>query len=84
MNHIDVFFSKLKSTFANQTGKKEIISSACLRHSAVDAGASQIEIHGRVVRLNISPAAKSAIFLKKTAILDDINQKIKPTLIDIR
>lgn len=84
MNHIDIFFSKLKSAFANYADKKEIISSICLRRGAVSVDASQIEINGRVVRLNISPAAKSAIFLKKTEILDDINQKVKPTFIDIR
>lgn len=84
MNHIDVFFSKLKSAFANNADKKEIISSACLRCGAVNVNASQIEINNRVIRLNISPAAKSAVFLKKTEILDDINQKVKPTFIDIR
>ena len=83
MNHIDNFFSKLKSTFANQANKKEIISSACLRHSAVNLHPSQIEIQDRVVRLNVSSAAKSAIFLKKTAILEEISQKMKPSIVDV-
>ncbi len=84
MNHIDGFFSKFKSAFANMANKKEIVAAVCLAHSKTTIPLSGIEIQGPVLRLNISPAAKSAIFMKKTEILAELNQKIKPALFDIR
>jgi len=84
MNHIDGFFSKFKSAFANVANKKEIIAAVCLTHSKTVIPLSHIEIQGSLLKLNISSAAKSAIFMKKTEILAELNQKIKPAVFDIR
>lgn len=84
MNHIDGFFSKLKSAFANFEHRKETVVEACLKHGKVTVLPEQIEFQGSIVSLNISPAAKSQIFFKKAAILDEMNQKIKPPITNIR
>ncbi len=84
MNHINDLFSKLKSSFATQANKKEVFSLACLKFSGAKLTDAEIEINGQFVRLNTNPSAKSAIFMKKAAILEEINKTIKPTIVDIR
>ena len=84
MNHIDGFFSKLKSAFASQANKKEIVTTTCLKYCKVPIQADQIEIHGPFIKLNVSPGAKSAIFMNKAAILAELKDKMKPVPLDIR
>ena len=84
MNHINDLFSKLKSSFATYNNKKEIVIAVCLKHAGTKLADSEIEINSQFVRLNANPSAKSAIFMKKAAILEEINQQIKPSIVDIR
>ncbi|HLP43803.1 MAG TPA: hypothetical protein VK145_00820 [Candidatus Nanoarchaeia archaeon] len=83
MNHIDNFFARFKKAFVGNSNKKEAIAASCMSHAGLNVTPEQIEIKGQIVRLNISPAAKSNLFMKKADILADINQKIKPDISDI-
>lgn len=84
MDHINGFLRRLKNTLTAQADKKQIISSVCLERAGVQVQPNQIVIQNRTIKLNISPAAKSAIFLGKSAILKDLEQKMQPFPIDIR
>ncbi len=86
MHHIDGFFNKLKGAFANRDNKKAVVIEACLRLSKAELKPSEIEFRGQIARLSCNPAAKSQIFMKKAAILSDLNQgqKIQPNLLDIK
>lgn len=83
MHHIDGYFSKLKAAFAGQASKKDAVLSACEK-VGVKILPEQFEIRNEVLYLKTNPAAKSAIFMKKAAILEQINQKLKPPVSDIR
>lgn len=83
MNHIDGFFAKFKSAFVGHSGKKEVVVTACKTCAGLDVTPEQIEIRGQIVRLNIGSSAKSVLFMKKSEILASINQKMKPTIVDI-
>lgn len=84
MNHIDGLFSKIKSAFANVQHKKSEISLVCETHCGMKIDPAQIEINGQYLKLNISSGAKSMIFQKKAKILEDLKDKIKPVILDIR
>lgn len=84
MNHIDGFFGKLKNAFSQIESKKEIIVSVCFEHTGAIIQTTQVEIQGQFIKLNINPSARSAIFMKKTEILKDLSEKIKPKPLDIR
>jgi hypothetical protein len=83
MNHIDGFFAKFKSAFAGLSNKKEVIVASCKSCVGLDITPEQIEIRGKIVRLNIGSSAKSVLFMKKADVLSNINQKIKPAIVDI-
>lgn len=83
MHHIDGYFSKLKAAFAGQASKKDAVLSACEK-VGVKILPEQFEIRNEVLYLKTSSAAKSVIFMKKEMILAEINQKIKPAIVDIR
>ncbi len=83
MNHIDSFFEKFKKAFVGNSNKKEVITASCLSRAGLSLMPEQIEIKGQIVRLNISPMAKSVLFMKKADVLADINLKLKPAIKDI-
>jgi hypothetical protein len=84
MNHINDLFSKLKSSFAAHSHKKAAVIGVCLEKAKVNLEESQIEINGSYVKLSISSAAKSAIFMNKAAILEALKGRTKPEILDIR
>jgi len=84
MNHINDLFSKLKSSFAAHSHKKAAVILACAEQAKVNLEESQIEINGSYVKLTASSSAKSAVFMRKAAILEALKGKTKPEILDIR
>lgn len=83
MNHIDNFFARFKNAFVGNSNKKAAIAASCKSCAGLNVTPEQIEIRGQIVRLNLNPSAKSNLFMKKADVLADINQKIKPAIVDI-
>lgn len=84
MDHIGNLFSRLKTAFSDLESKKEIITTSCATIAGIKLTPEQINIDSKIIRLDISPAAKSALFMKKTEILADLKEKMKVELTDIR
>ncbi len=45
---------------------------------------ADMEINNRLVRVSVNSSAKSAMFMKKAAVLEEINKNVKPAILDIR
>jgi hypothetical protein len=84
MNHIGDLFSKIKSSFVNISNKKDVVVAVCKEKAGIELKNEQIEIQGKVIRLNISSGAKSVVFIKKQGILEELNKNFKPAIVDIK
>ena len=83
---ISGYFKKIQSAFAKEVLMREVIKEAILHQTGADLPIKSIAIKSGTITLeNISQSLKSAIYIKKQAILKEIagKQDIRP-MIDIR
>jgi hypothetical protein len=62
-----------------KTAVLEVIKEVC----KIDIDPKKIEVKGGIVRINEKPIIKTEIFLKKTKILNILNEKTKGKIIEI-
>jgi hypothetical protein len=82
MNHFANFLEKFKASLGKTASEKEAALDVIAKYCGYRPSLDQIEFKDGTLKLSLSPAFKSAIFLKKHLILDDLKQK-NSTLLDI-
>lgn len=77
MKKISSFFDKFQGRIAGQVQNLVIIIEIIKKHTGIEVEMKNISISAGILRLKISSIEKSQIFIKKTQILKEINQKVK-------
>jgi hypothetical protein len=85
MQKLGGFFDKFRGKVADQIQGVFLVSEIIKKHTAIELTLKQISISGGVLRLKVSPLQKNVIFIKKTALLKEIQEKIRtPKIVDIQ
>ena len=70
------FFKRFQGVFAKEILVRNAIKEAILRHTGADIPITSIAFKsGAVILSNVSQSLKSAIYIKKSAIIKDIAEK---------
>ena len=80
MFNIGNYFDKVKNIAFKEFSIRDKILSIIKTHTGVVLEMKDIEIINKIVRVKASPSAKSHIFIKKQAILEDIRKSL-PSMI---
>jgi len=72
MFNISDFLQKLSKNISAQESQTKTICDAVLQHTGIVLDSKNIKIQNAVLYLQISPAEKSKIFIRKKQIIDDI------------
>lgn len=76
MNHFSNLFGKLKAALDGFEQDKKIVQGVILKHCGKAPESSEIETKDGVVHLiNLQPAFKQTLFMRKQAILSDLQEK---------
>ena len=81
---ISSFFERFRSRQIEETNFRAVTKDVLKEVLQYDIDPSFISYSNNTVILKISPAAKSAVMLKKTEILEKIKEKTKRKVLDIR
>jgi len=74
MFNIKDFFAKIEGAQAREMAVRESVREAIKKHSGLEVPLETISFNsGTAVLKNIGQTARSVIFIKKVAILDDVN-----------
>jgi hypothetical protein len=86
MQGISEFFKRIQGNYAREIMVRQAVREAVLKHTGADLPIASIIFKSTTVMLkNISHSARSAIYVKKPAILKDISEKQNIRIIkDIR
>lgn len=86
MKSIADFFSRIQGKQAQKILLYSLIKEAVSNRAGIDTPLESIAISGKILTLKgLDQAAKSVIFIKKAAIIDEINKKMNhPAISDIR
>jgi len=73
MFNISKFFSRINSSFGKEIILRTAICSAIKKHTGIDIQIGDLTIKSGIVNVNgVSQSARSAIFIKKQAILKEL------------
>ena len=73
--NISQLLNKIRNVQAKRALQVNIVCDSIMKNIGIDISISNISIKSTIVTLkNISQSAKSAVYIKKQAILDDINK----------
>lgn len=85
MQGIGEFFKKIQNARAGEIMARTAVKDAIKRHAGADVPIEQISFKAGVATLmNVSQAARSAIFVKKPAILSELAESHSRRITDIR
>lgn len=84
MDKISEFLNKYKKLIKSDKDLKEVISLTIKEKIGTEVGPDQISIRNRAVYIKGEAGLKNEIFLKKSLLLKEINEKASLTLDDIR
>lgn len=76
MNHFSGLFGKLKAALDGFDQNRKMVQEVVAKHCGKAPESSEIEVKDGVVHLiNIQPSFKQVVFMRKQAILIDLNEK---------
>ncbi len=75
MKSLGGFFGKFNSKVASQIQNLVVILEIIKKHTGIDIEMKNINISAGILRLKCSSVEKSQIFIKKSQILKEINQR---------
>lgn len=85
MEKISGFFEKFKGKVAGQVQNLVFISEIIKKHTGIEIEMKNIGVSGGILRLKASSLEKNEIYIKKTHILKEINEKMRSLVLkDIR
>lgn len=85
MEKVGGFFDRFKGKVAEQVQSIFIVGEIIKKHTKIELEMKQISISNGILRLKISPLQKNVIFIKKTTLLKEIQEKIRvPKIRDIQ
>ena len=84
MENISSFLQRFKALLSSAGARKQISLEAIKEFFNIDIDPEKVKIKNDVLFLDVSPAFKSALFLKKKDLLNTINQRVGSKIFDIR
>lgn len=84
MDHIGSLFSRLKKAFSELDDSKEVVVKVCNELVGLDLKKDNVEFVNGIIKLDISPSARSNLYMRKGRILSRLNQELKKPVKDIR
>jgi len=85
MFNIDQFLKRFRKIGGDSTQMRAIISSTLKNLTKIDVPIESIEVKSSKIYIkNISQTARSEIYIKKVALLEEINRNLKQPLKEIR
>jgi len=81
---IGSFFARWKNHEFNEISFHEAIACSIREAVKFELEHSSISYSNKIIYLNISPAVKSAVMIKKTEILQKIKEKTNRPILDIK
>lgn len=81
MFNISGFFQKFRSLELEDFRKRSVVIDVLKKHANLDISPADIKFEQGRIRLSLSPLQKNEIFMKKSTILTDIQEALKPAKI---
>lgn len=80
MFNISGFFERFKQVEMKEIGRRLAIAETVKKHTQIDLVPEKITFQSAKIIISASPIEKNQIFMKKTAILAEVCQKLAPTV----
>lgn len=77
MQNIGGFFEKFRSKVVQEVQNLVFVIEIIKKHTKINLDMKDLKLSNGILRIKASPLQKSEIFMKKTQILKEINQKVK-------
>jgi hypothetical protein len=84
MNPLEQFLSKIQTFLQASTGAKKPLLSAIKNAVSIDLTEKDVEIKGGIAHVFSSPLVKNEIFMRKSAILKELQAQNITSIRDIR